>query len=103
MRNDRSRCAGTLLARDMTIAIARPLRVPRKMGTDWPVMAILRQLKTGYLATARLFGAEGFHWIYRRGAMRGNITGEERRESKHYGYCYKSWEIPRAHSEQQSS
>jgi len=66
-------------------------------------LAILRQLKTGYLATARLFGAEGFHWIHRRGAMRGNITGEERRESKHGGYCYKSWEVPRAHSEQQSS
>jgi hypothetical protein len=27
----------------MTIAIARPLRVPRKMGTDWPLMAIVRQ------------------------------------------------------------
>jgi hypothetical protein len=25
----------------MTIAIARPLRVPRKMGTDWPVMAMM--------------------------------------------------------------
>jgi DNA polymerase I-like protein with 3'-5' exonuclease and polymerase domains len=29
----------------MTIAIARPLRVPRKMGRDWPLMVDFAQIE----------------------------------------------------------
>ena len=46
LRKDWSRCVGSLRARDMTIAIAPPLRVPRKMGTDWPLMADLSRAET---------------------------------------------------------